>query len=254
MVDGYLEAQDWYQHSYALFRMLDTMQHGCYGLHELNSQAVYYNDALRRLHIVVRFARDAVERAGKAPDLPVVLRKRDDSRSWRNDFLDHIAELMFEVIFDTCAVRTPVDTNWAVQHNAVWSDFHRGVKTRAQKAVRFKLHRLLFDEIRRLEDLPNYKSAAILGYCLNVMGLRVGDRRGYGSEEYALRRAVLNWTRKNYLRLIEVQPDVAAAVPTGMVTFDTENSRFVKTYNKGLALEAPKEYLTLDPPSATTVT
>jgi hypothetical protein len=121
-------------------------------------------------------------------------------------------------------------------------------ETRARKIVLFKLHRLLFDEIRRLETFPNYKSARILGFCLNVMGLKIGNKKGFGAEEYPLRRAVLNWTAKNYLKLVEVQTDVAAAVPTGRITFDAENSRLVKTYFKGLQLEEPKEYLDLEKP------
>jgi hypothetical protein len=57
---------------------------------------------------------------------------------------------------------------------------------RLGKAVLFKLSRLLFDEIRELETLAHYKSARILGLCLNVMGLKIGDKKGYGSEEFPL--------------------------------------------------------------------
>jgi hypothetical protein len=248
MLDGYFEARDWYQHSYALYRALDTVQSGCHGVYKLNNQTEFYNDTFRRLRIVVDFAKDAVEHAGKHPGLPAVLRRREEAKPSRNDFLDHIAEFMFEVIFSASAVRAPVNTNWEIQHNTVWAHFEMQEETRARKIVLFKLHRLLFEEIRRLEKMPNYKSARILGFCLNVMGLKAGDKKGYGSEEYPLRRAVLNWTRKNYLKLVKVQPDVAAAVPTGAITFDAENNRFVKTYFRGLQLEEPKEYLDLEKP------
>jgi hypothetical protein len=83
------------------------------------------------------------------------------------------------------------------------------------------------------------------------MGLKVGDKKGYGREEYPLRKAVLNWTRKNYLKLVEVHPEVAAAVPTGRISFDAEHGRLVKTYFKGLELEEPKEYLDLESPPPT---
>jgi hypothetical protein len=247
MLDGYFEARRWYEHSTALYRALDIIRSSCRGVHKLNNQTEFYNDAFKRLGVVVHFARDAVERAGEYPNLRSVLRTRADPKPWRNDFFDHIAEFMFEVIFTASAVRTPVDTNWEVQHNAVWSDFEMmGAETRAREIVRFKLHRLLFDEIRRLERLPNYKSARILGFCLNVMGLNVGDKKGYASEQFPLRKAILSWTKKNYLKLVEAQPDVAAAVPTGRITFDAENNRLVATYSKGLGLEEPKEYLDLE--------
>jgi hypothetical protein len=107
----------------------------------------------------------------------------------------------------------------------------------------------LFDEIRELETLAHYKLARILGLCLNVMGLKIGDKKGYGSEEFPLRKTVLNWTKKNYLKLVEAQPEVAAACLAGGVTFDAKNDRLIKTYFKGLQLEEPKEYLELEKPS-----
>jgi hypothetical protein len=112
-----------------------------------------------------------------------------------------------------------------------------GVATLAQVVAR----------IRNLEKLPNYKSARILGLCLYVMGLRDG-KFGIDRDYAALRKAVLKWTRKNYLRLVEVQPDVAASCLVGSLSFDKEGQRICKTYAKGLSLEAPKECLALDAP------
>lgn len=112
--------------------------------------------------------------------------------------------------------------------------------------MEFKLRRLLCNEIA-LERM-NYKSARILGLCLNAMGLHVGKKSGYGSEEYALRKVILAWTKKNFLTLYARLPDVAEAAIMGSITFDKENNRLVKTYLKGLSREAPKEFLDLDPP------
>jgi hypothetical protein len=123
MLDGYFEARDWYQHSYALYRALDTIQSARGDVYKLNNQTEIYNDILKRRNAVVDFAKNAVEHAERHPDLPVVLRKRGKPKPWHNDFFDQIAELMFEVIFDASAVRAPVDTCWSVQHNAVWGDF-----------------------------------------------------------------------------------------------------------------------------------
>jgi hypothetical protein len=80
------------------------------------------------------------------------------------------------------------------------------------------------------------------------MGLHVGKKSGYGSEEYALRKVILAWTKKNFLTLYARLPDVAEAAIMGSITFDKENNRLVKTYLKGLSREAPKEFLDLDPP------
>lgn len=248
MLDGYFEAGRWYEHSYALVRTLKVIESAPRDVYKLNDQtAIYSNDIFKRLSAIVDFAKEAIEHAGKYPELPFVLRRRGDHKPWHNDFFDNMAELMFEVIFDASAVRAPVDTCWSVQHNAVWGDFFSlGGDGRAWKTVRFKLRRLLYDEVRRMEQYPNYKSAKILGICLNVLGLTLPEKkRAFRSDEYALKKAILAWTKKHYLRLVEVQPEVAAACLAGTVTFDADNARLVKTYVKGLRLEAPKEYLEL---------
>ena len=199
---------------------------------------------------MVDFTKEAVDHARQHSNLPVVLRKKADA--FRRDFFDQIAELMFEVIYEASTVQAPTNTCWMVRYNAVWGDmFGLSKRTRAWKVVHFKLRRLLFDEIRELEDMPNYKSASILGLCLNVMGLKLRKKKaygGYGSDWYALQIAVLHWTKKHYLHLVEALPDVASACLAGGITFDAENSRLVKTYAKGLDREAPKEYLDLERP------
>ena len=80
------------------------------------------------------------------------------------------------------------------------------------------------------------------------MGLRAGNKSRFGREEYALRKVVLAWAKRNFLPLYARLPDVADAAIMGSITFDKENNRLVKTYLKGLSREAPKEFLDLDPP------
>lgn len=47
------------------------------------------------------------------------------------------------------------------------------------------------------------------------------------------------------MRLKSIQQDVAKSCLIGSITFDEQGSSLVKTYIKGLSLEAPKEYLEL---------
>ncbi len=79
------------------------------------------------------------------------------------------------------------------------------------------------------------------------MGPKIVKKDVFGYAQHALQKAVLAWTKKNYLQLRQVNPDVAEACLIGSITFDEHGSRIVKTYIKGLNREAPKEYLELDP-------
>ena len=156
---------------------------------------------------------------------------------------------LIEIIFSAAYIDGPPDKAWSIHYSSVWGDFfERSNDNRAWKIVQFKLRRLLYDEIRDLESMPNYKAARVLGICLNVMGLTMGKRSGYGRDHAALKAAVLAWTQRNYLRLRKVNAEVADTCLIGSITFDAEQSRLVKTYAKGLRPDPDREYLPLQSP------
>lgn len=215
-----------------------------YKLNDMPSD-YYSTDIFKRLRTSVKFVKDAIDLIGKQQNLPsTTLRIRGDHG--HKDFYDYIADLMFEIIFSAASVTAPPDKCWSIHHNTVWGEFFGlSGKGKAWKIIHFKLRRLLYDEILRLEKFPNYKSSKILGFCLNVMGLKIGKKKGYDSDYYPLHKAVLAWTRRNYLRLRNIQPEVANSCLIGSISFNEQGTRLVKTYAKGLNLEAPKEYLEL---------
>jgi len=59
---------------------------------------------------------------------------------------------------------------------------------------------------------------------------------------------VLAFAHRHYLRLREVNAEIADACLIGSITFDAKESRLVKTYAKGLRVEPHREYLALLPP------
>ena len=77
------------------------------------------------------------------------------------------------------------------------------------------------------------------------MGLKITARKGDDREYYPIHKAVLAWTRNNYLRMKSIQPEVANSCLLGSISFDEQGNRLVQTYAKGLNLEAPKVYMEL---------
>lgn len=245
----YLATNSWNQHSYALNRALSNIQNSCMDVYKLNNvaQEYYSSDIFKKLNTAVHFVKDAVRLLGQLDTPPdTVLRVRDPQKH-RDDLYDRIANLMFEIILSSASVKTPIETCWSIQHNAVWQKFFAFTGSeKTWRIIHHKLRRLLYDEIRQLDDLPNYKSSKILGFCLNVMGLRIVSNKALDRDQYPLHKAVLAWTRKNYLRLRSIQPEVAQSCLIGSISFEEQNARLVnKTYSKGLSLEVPKEYLEL---------
>lgn len=236
-----------------MYRALENIKSSCHDVYKLNDipSDYYSTDIFKRLRTAVDFVKDAVNLIGEQQNLTsTILRERKNRRHpvSNKDFYDYITELMFEIIFLVASVKSPPDSFkcWDIHHNTVWGEFFSPLRGGgAWRIMRFKLHRLLYDEILNLEKFPNYKSSAILGFCLNVMGLELKDKKVYGKEYYPLHKAIIAWTRKNYLRLKNIHPEVAKSCLIGSISFDEQGNRLVKTYPKHLHLEAPKDYLEL---------
>ncbi len=247
--EDYFKRDKWMQHSYALFRAIGHIKDSCRDVYKLSDISDYFSsDIYRRLNVAVDFVSEVVNLIGKLPELPKTrlrLREKDGSRP-NEDMYDHIAELMFEIIFEASCVKGSFDRCWSIHHNAVWFQFFSRIhEGKAWTVVHFKLRRLIYEEITRYEGHLNYKSAKILGLCLSVMGLTLDKRKGHDKKYFALHKVLLKWTAVNYLNVRNELPDVAEACLIGSISFDENSNRLVKTYIKGLNKEAPKEYLDL---------
>lgn len=241
----------WSQHSYALFRAFSIIERSCADLYKLGSVSsqAHSSDINRRLNVVVDFVDRAIEILDKHGVKTTTLRRRYVRHKWHEDYYDHLAKLMFEVVYYASLVEGVGHENWMIQYGAVWSRFFSLRHSKTRSIVLFKLRRLLYDEIVSLGKVPNFRSAPILGLCLNVMGLSVGAKRDHTRGEYQLRKAVLSWARRKYLWLVREQHKVAAACLVGTISFDVEHKRLVKTYIEGLHLEPPRDYLDLMEPA-----
>lgn len=248
----YVDKQFW-NHSFVLYRAKGYIEHAASDAYKLNGNPniAWDDDVLARMRVIVKFIVDAVEVLDKkkAPDqIQLRIRKRANESS-RDTFYDYLAQMIFQVIFAASAVTSPNEQCWWVQHNTVWGELFNFNKLSgpAGKIVKFKARRLLFKEVADMQKFPNFKGARILAFCLNVMGL-AAQKGDYDKDSRALQKAVLAWTKKNYIWLHGYNPRVAAACLVDGITYDAENLRLVKTYPvDGLRREASHVYLDLTP-------
>jgi hypothetical protein len=243
-----LDEQEFHIHSYALYRAFSRIQLATLDLYKLDDEprGSKAEDIQSHLRVVVRFINDAIDLLDRHGVQRTVYRRHDEQSQWNKDYYDYLADMMFEVIFNASAVKKG-DVNWSIQFVAIWVQFFGLQSSRTRKILLFKLRRLLYDEVLRLE-FPNFKSATILGYLLNVMGVKVGPKSN-NRAAYPLKKVVISWARRNYLWLVERQPKVAEAVLMGTISFDKQHSQLVKTYKEGLDLVAPTDTLDLDQPT-----
>jgi hypothetical protein len=243
-----LAAGAFYETSCALNRAFETLQGGCSDIYRFAEPISEQekSDIGGRVRAVMGFINDAIDAMEKSGLKKTTLRRHAEPYHPGEDYYDKIARLCFKVIGHAVSLKTNDFEGWTIQYSSIWSQLWNFDGSNTRKIVLFKLRRLLYDEIKSIESRPNYLNAKYLGYCLYVMGLRVGQKKDFRQDEYPLRKATLAFARKNYLRLVQRQYKVAEAVCIGTLTFDKDKKQLVKTYREGLSLTAPTEALQLD--------
>lgn len=244
------------EHSYVLDRALDDIKDAPSDLYKLNNAASSHwgDDVWGRLRVVVKFIQDAVALLEKK-GIPADMKRRHGRRSQRDpeSIYDHVAKLIYEVILHASAVKSPGDLCWSIQHNRLWTDlFNFGhLNGQAGNFVKYKVCRLLYNDVVEMDRFPNYQGARILCFCLNVMGLEQRQGDNY-NDSRALQKAILIWTRKNFARVHNYDPHLAEACLVDGMTYDAANHRIVRTYPLQLGQHvATSVYFNIDTASPT---
>lgn len=178
--------------------------------------------------------------------------RRDDIRYGR-DLSSNIANLYFEAIFKAAQVNTKEFRMWDVQRNTVWAAIgnYEIRDTKIMKMVRRKLRRMIWDEIMRMDDFPNYKGAAYIRFCLNVLGFydeSVHRKDTLERDKWALAKVVARWVKKNYQTIAKSHPPVAEAMLPANIDYIPEKQELVRTHDDTLTGVPRLKTLALDPP------
>ena len=253
----YMENGFW-NHSYVLYRAKGYIEHAIMDLYKINglSNTAWDDDVQERLRVVVDFIKGAVEILEKKGVSEHIRLRVSEKHPMDETFYDHLASMIYEVILSASEVSTPSNLCWWVQHNSVWGELFNfnHLDGPAGKIVKFKVRRLIYNEIAEMKDFPNFKGAKILGFCLNVMGFTVRGK-GYDRDSKALQKAVLSWTKKNYAWLHSYNARVAEACLVDGITYDSKSLRLTKTYPaEGLRRRAEYIYFPVDSPPTETET
>lgn len=235
-----------------LARAMSHIESASRDIYQVDSveSSTYRSEPLAKLSASVDFAREAMTAFDKANDFSGIRRRVSRSAPYGQlSVLDRLTDLLYRIILDASAVRGPPDLVWVIYYNSIWSTiFTHEPGGDASRRVLFKLRRRLFDEIKQMEEIPNFEGARILGFCLNIVAFDYNYDTRMDRSWIALGKAVTAWTRRNYLRLRAENLRVAEACMIGRVTFDAESNRIVKTYAQGLRAEVPSVSLSLDLP------
>jgi hypothetical protein len=177
---------------------------------------------------------------------------RKEKFMYGHDLSSSLAALFFETIFKAAQVNTKEFRMWDVQHNTVWSPIwmNEVEDTKIMKMVRRKLRRMIWNEIVRMDDFPNYKGAAYLRFCLNVLGFydeSVRRNDAFKRDSWPLAKAVSGWVRKNYQTIAISHPPVATAMLPANIDYDRGAQTLVRTHDYRLTGVPRLKTFVLDP-------
>ena len=225
---------------YSVYEILESFKIMSSGIYRVNGVdgAFHEMDEYRKLTVLSEFISDFIKLLDKYK-VPISssVKPKDKQNSGIHE---RLAELIFELIYNVASVRYPAWTCWDVTHNTVWAKIFSFIDSKTRRWVFHRVCRLMYDEIRHMDEFFNFKGAAYFGFCLNVLGLSEDRRHDFGKKEVPLRLATLNWARKNYSRMKEESPKVAQACLHGSITFDDNSLEFVRTYSNETG-KSPKE-------------
>jgi hypothetical protein len=144
-----------------------------------------------------------------------------------------LAELAFEVIHAVSRIQGQEGLwLWGIHHNAVWGELIEpfSADTNARQVFRRRLFRLVRKEIAEISQRPNFKNTPILGYVLNIVGIRFQPKReGYGSAGYRFAWWVRAWTRCNFRRLYEKTPNIMKAALIDRLSYEEKSGLLYMT-------------------------
>ncbi|HEY4084120.1 MAG TPA: hypothetical protein VGM81_25800 [Burkholderiaceae bacterium] len=245
---AWMRATNGYAHSFALNRAFDNIKVAFHDFYKLNNEStldITNREEYKRFQVAVKFITDAVELTGATPpsDSWRLRRKRND---FGIDAYDLIVELMYEAISAASKLTAPSFSTWHIQYSATWIKFFKqfGNESQGRKIIQHRLRRVIYDKICELSSYRNYEAAGILGLCLCICGLQAGPNTNRSYR--ALAKAIVQWTRREYQNIQLRDPEIAAAVVLGSISYDVSSHSLVRTFEKMGPGEPARHVLSLE--------
>lgn len=213
------------------------------------SENVYQNEKIRLLGLASEFVNEVEN---------IIIKTRVEESLERPqgstvDFLGELnRDLAVSLMFAASRYEGSPTNSWFVYHSIVWINIFPYRFQDSRKRLCRAVNRKLFEILSDMNEIPNFYGARVIGYLLNVFGLklRTGPKDLYHGAFRAIQKIYICWIANNYMRVLEESPNVADAIPFGLVHFDAKSRTLVKTYLGKLGKAPNRDVLTLKDKSA----
>ncbi|HGH3633956.1 TPA: hypothetical protein ACJK7C_000598 [Acinetobacter baumannii] len=240
-------------HNYTIYHAIDNLEKSVADLSKLNGVInLWENDTYQRLRVAINFIEKFLKLLEeKRVNEQIKLRTIDRENFYsERTIYDHLANMLFEIISNASFIKNSSEY-WTIYHNTIWSTFFNFYRFNSYvgEAFKFKLRRLIYNEILEMNKFPNFQGAAVLGFCLYLFGFKLNKNSKDYRDIVALHTVVLNWTKKNFAALYEFNPRVAEQCLIENMTYDHEKRRITRAFTGNpLKREITYFHFDVDPP------
>lgn len=240
-------------HHYTIYRAMHNLEMAVSDLYKLNGVTnLCENDIYQRLRVVISFIEKFLKLLEeKRANERIEFRSQDKGNYIDRTIYDYLVNMLFEIICKASFIKGSSTELWEIHHNTIWSKFFviHSFNSYVGRVFKFKLRRIIYNEILKMDKFPNFQGAAILGFCLYVFGLKINDMGSSYYDVRALHKVVLIWTKRNFAALYEYNPKIAEQCLIGNLTYDHDKLRIIHTFfGNPLKRQITNIYFDVDPP------
>ncbi|MBE2170380.1 hypothetical protein IIQ44_00485 [Acinetobacter oleivorans] len=240
-------------HNYTIYHAIDNLEKSVTDLNKLNGVInLWDNDTYQRLRVAINFIEKFLKLLEEKNANEKIKLRSIGKENFYSDrtIYDHLANMLFEIISKASFIKNSTEY-WTIYYNTIWSEFFNfyTFNSYVGKAFKFKLRRLIYNEILRMNEFPNFQGAALLGFCLYLFGFKINKNSEDYRDTVALHTVVLNWTKKNFAALYDFNPRVAEQCLIDNMTYDHEKRRITRAFTGNpLKREITYYHFDVDPP------
>lgn len=220
-------SSDYKPHPTTLMRAISNIVSSTSGLRSLNGtgNSILETKEYECFSIALNFFEEAIK-VLEDVDIPRLVPLRPNRNNI--NLYDHLARAIFDLICNTSCIKHPQWVSNELQRNEIWYRFIKSpdLSGRVGRLIKFKIRRLIYDDIRRLERFPNYKGARLIAFCLNVFGFPTVTTRD-DRDILTIEKVLFSWLTKNYDWLRHENIEIANECLPEDFSFDEENSVLV---------------------------
>lgn len=233
--------------------VLESIKHCTQNLHMVDKtdDEIMKSELVEKLHSSINFIENLFNTTTKCKAKTIYQYSVKERRKYVFDIHHHVSSALIELLFKASLCQADNFTTWHIQNNIVWdgifSPHEKSLGDFHSKAIK-KTIRKLYEELKSIEKVANFKNTRIAGLILNVLGLDTGPCFATRNDKRLalIKRLTQKIIKERFLTLLAQQPQVAESMFPKCISYDPERKCLVKTYAVGINKEAPKHYLYLE--------